>query len=152
MPRMFTVTHRKKLHVRTSDPKFHGAKCEAIYQQGMKALRQLKMYQDAIRYARRPGVRFRRNSTFALMLDNEWWDHKSIEEYRREVLHWTACLRKARVAYTEEHSKRHNQPLRFEVKDADGNRVDLFVTYEAAKYCKLYSGLGATIERYEGDK
>lgn len=152
MPRIFTVTHRKKLHVSKSNPKFHGAECEAIYQEGMEALSQVKIYQDAIRYARRPGVKFRRNSTFALWLDQDLWKHRSIEEYRRQLAHWSLRLHYARIAYTEMHSRRHGRPLSFEVKDAEGNRVDLFATYGVAKHCQLRSGLGATLNRYEGDK
>lgn len=150
MARMFTVTHRKKLHVRQSHPKYHGVECEVIYQEGLRALSQVKIYQDAIRYSRRPDTtQFRRNSTFQHMLDNGWWDHKPIEEYRRELLQWSTRLSTARIDYTEAHSRLRNQPIRFVVEDFEGNEVGRFITWDAARYCKLRSGLCSSITSVE---
>lgn len=155
MPRMFTDTHRKKYYRRKDDPQYHGDLCESLHIEGMETLKDLKYFQTAIGAMRR-----RDNMKVDTSRKFQEWErlgmlirgNPDIRELQHHVRVAASRMKAIRIAYTEAHSKRHNQPLRFEVKDADNNRVDLFVTYEAAKYCKLYSGLGATIERYEGDK
>ncbi|EBY9527394.1 hypothetical protein D5P86_00230 [Salmonella enterica subsp. enterica serovar Infantis] len=155
MPRMMTETHRKKYYRRKDDPQYHGDLCEQLQLEGMETLKDLKYFQTAIGAMRR-----RDSMNVNTTRKFEEWERlgklvssKHDMRYLQQSVRTCASrLKTIRVAYTEAHSKRHNQPLRFEVRDADGNRVDLFVTYDAARYCKLHSGLGATIERYEGDK
>lgn len=152
MPRMFTETHRNKHFRDRNHPEYHGDVCERIHLEGMEMLKDLKYYQAAIALKRRSSPhRVRRT------VESQTWDQLCQSRGERHDIYYLRTMVKAtaarlktlRVAYTEEHSKRHNQPLRFEVKDADGNRVDLFVTYDAANHCKLRSGLGATLNRYE---
>lgn len=155
MPRMFTETHRTKYFRDRNHPEYHGDVCERIHVEGMETLKDLKYYQAAISLKRRSSPhRVRR------CVERQTWDQLCQSSTDRHDMYYlrsqfklaAARLKALRIAYTEAHSKRHNQPLRFEVKDADGNRVDLFVTYDAAKYCQLRSGLGVTFNRYEGDK
>ncbi|QZE56811.1 hypothetical protein pEaSNUABM20_00275 [Erwinia phage pEa_SNUABM_20] len=140
MPRMFTETHRNKYFRDRNHPGYHGDVCAQIHVEGMETLKDLKYYQTAISMLRRSTP-------------------KRTSEYSHDILYLrthfkeaAARMKSLRIAYTEEHCRRHGERMRLEVKDADGNRVDLFVTYDAAKYCKLRSGLGATIERYEEKK
>lgn len=155
MPRMFTDTHRKKYFRRADDPQYHGHKCEGIYREAMDTLQKLHYYKQAI-----GAMRMRERMTVNTSRKFQEWErlgtlikgNPSYEELRSEVNLCAFRLKRLRIEYTEEHSRRHNQPLSFEVRDADNNRVDVFVTHEAARYCKLHSGLGANIIRYEGDK
>jgi len=152
MPRMFTDTHRKKYYRRKDDPQYHGDLCEQLQLEGMETLKDLKYFQTAIGAMRR-----RDSMNVNTTRKFEEWErlgmlirgNPDIRELQQHVRACASRMKAIRIAYTEAHSKRHNQPLQFEVRDADNNRVDVFVTYGAAQYCKLRSGLGATIGRYE---
>lgn len=155
MPRMFTETHRTKYFRDRNHPEYHGDVCERIHVEGMETLKDLKYYQAAIALKRRSSPhRVRR------LVETKTWDQLCQSRGERHDMYYlrsqfklsAARLKSLRIAYTEEHCRRHGQPMRVEVKDADGNRVGLFVTHDAAEYCRLRSGLGATIVRYVGDK
>lgn len=143
MSRLFTENHRKKHHVASTDPKYHGAECEAIYLNGMELLKEHHYLRAVLTHINivassssitNKTTRKTRNAwvkAVAALADEPRSRATLIARYNDVA----ELLKDARHSYSEYHSERHGVPILYHVVDP---RMQVLVKCHTHGYARHY--------------